>query len=220
MSLQKVELEGNGEARRELLPGLGAEGAQEGRVLHSGAGDWLKERWDGGKGGKRGWRKVKGTPEEERGSFPWVGREEEEEDGGSPAKLEGGKENWDIMDETPEVRIWDRSSLSHGWAAGQGARTGVRAQGGAGKEHPSSNQRGLGCPGLLQGALSLPIVGHFNAPSSLRKGPPDIPAPAPGMGHAPGHPSCFAWMLQLKKKRNGIKFPSNRRNCRFVLLPG
>lgn len=46
----------------------GSRGAQEGRVLHSGAGGCLKERWDGGKGGKRGWRKVKETPEEERDS--------------------------------------------------------------------------------------------------------------------------------------------------------
>lgn len=61
--------------------------------------------------------------------------------------------------------------------------------------------------------------GHFNAPSSLRKGLPDIPDPAPGMDPVPGHPSCFAWMLQLKKKRNGIKFPSKRRNCRFGYSP-
>lgn len=33
------------------------------------------------------------------GSSPWAGREEE--DGDSLAKLEGGKENWDIMDATP-----------------------------------------------------------------------------------------------------------------------
>lgn len=33
------------------------------------------------------------------GSSPRAGREEE--DGGSLAKLGGGKENWDIMDESP-----------------------------------------------------------------------------------------------------------------------
>lgn len=57
----------------------------------------------------------------------------------------------------PEVRIWDRSSLSHGWAAAQGARRGVRAQGGAGKEHPNSNQRGLG---MLRVAAKCPELAH------------------------------------------------------------
>lgn len=124
------------------------------------------------------------------------------------------------------VRLWDRSSLSQGWAAGQGARRTGRTQEGAGKEHPNSkgwisrNQRGiLGCLGLLQSVLSLPIMGLLNPPSTLTKGLPDIPAPAPGMGRGPGHPSCFARMLQLKKEKIGIKFPFNRRNCRFGYNP-
>lgn len=68
VSLQKVELEGNGEARRELLPGAGSRGGLEGRLLHSGAVGCLKERVGWRERGKRGWRKVKGTPKEERGS--------------------------------------------------------------------------------------------------------------------------------------------------------
>lgn len=145
------------------------------------------------------------------GSSPQAGREEE--DGGSLAKLEGGKENWDIMDETPQGRLWDRSSLSQGWAAGQGARKGVRAQsaqGGATKERPnrkgwiSSSQRGFfGCSGLLQSALCLLIMGPLNPPSTLRKGLQDTP----GKGQCPSTSPCIAQMLQLKKKKAGMKFP-------------
>lgn len=112
---------GNGKGRREVLPrGWEQRGLQERRLLHSGAVGcpkervgWMERREEGMKGGGREPQRRKGKLPTERwnlGPSPWAGREEE--DGGSLVKLEGGKENWDIMNETPQVRLWDRPSLS------------------------------------------------------------------------------------------------------------
>lgn len=140
-----------------------------------------KDGMDGKEGGGDG-RKGKGTPKEERDAptEKWnlgssqAGREEEEEDGGSLAKLEGGKENWDITGETPTGEALGQMQ-SQGWAAGQGARSCVRAQsaqGGAAQEHPNRkgciprNQRGFfrmfrvaaKCPELAHhGSLKSPF---------------------------------------------------------------
>lgn len=50
-------------------------------------------------------------------SSPWAGREEE--DGGSLAKLEGGKENWDIRNETPRGEAVGQIQPEPRLAAGQ-----------------------------------------------------------------------------------------------------
>lgn len=68
----------------------------------------------------------------------------------------------------PEVRLWDRSSLSHSWAAGQGARGGVRAQGGAGKEHPHSNQRGFGMFRVAANCLQSELAHHGSLQSPFQ----------------------------------------------------
>lgn len=57
------------------------------------------------------------------GSSPRAGREEE--DGGSLAKLEGGKENWDIMGETPTGEALGQ--IQPQAPVPQGTKSGVRA---------------------------------------------------------------------------------------------
>lgn len=67
VSLQKVEQEGNGEARRELLPGAGSRGGP-GREVVTLRCCGLSEGKGGMEGKSEEGMKMKGTPKEEGGS--------------------------------------------------------------------------------------------------------------------------------------------------------
>lgn len=148
-------------------------GSRKGGCYTQGLRGVRRKGWDGGKGGKRGWKEQEGNPKGGKGCCPLRNETWTHLLGQAGRRMEAAWPSWREERKTgiswmrpPQGSLWDRSSLSQGWAAGQGARRGVRAQGGTGKEHPnrkgwiSSTQGFLGCSGLLQSALILPIMGH------------------------------------------------------------